>query len=263
MSLYRTDALVLRTRNLGEADKILTLLTRSEGKISATARGARRPRNRLLGGSQLFTLGRYSLFRRPSLHSLSQVEILESFRPLREDLLRMACASYAAELVDRFLPEGDPQPQVFALLVSILHLLAWEPDPRDLEGALRKYELRLLTLLGYRPYLEACVRCRRSLDQENHAAARTGLFFGPEAGGVLCSSCGGGPDSYPLGREALAVMREILQTDLSRLRIVRPSPVALAELGRCLPAWVDHHLGATPRSRAFLDALQAMGSVRS
>lgn len=263
MSLYRTDALVLRTRNLGEADKILTLLTRSEGKISAAARGARRPRSRLLGGSQLFTLGRYSLFRRPGLHSLSQVEILEPFRPLREDLARMACASYAAELVDRFLPEGDPQPQVFALLVSIMHVLAWESEPRELESALRKYELRLLTLLGYRPFLEGCVRCRRSLDMEPDEAAREGLFFAPEAGGVLCSSCGGGPGSYPLGREALAVMRQILQADVGRLRIVRPSSAALAELGRCLPAWVDHHLGETPRSRAFLDSLQVTGSSRS
>ena len=251
MSLYRTEAIILRTRPLGEADKILTLLTRDEGKVSAAARGARRPRSRLLGGSQVFTFGRFALFRRQGLHSLSQVEIIESFRPLREDLTRMAYATYLVELVDQLLEEHDPSPDIFALTLAGLHLFAFEPSRTEMESGLRKLELRLTAAAGYRPEVETCQRCRRAL------AAPSPVWFSPAVGGIVCRDCPAPEPAYPLGGETLAVMREILRVDLGKLRVVKPSDRALQELGTAVTTWVDHCTGEAPKSRAFLDSVRS------
>ena len=107
MALYRTEAVVLRTRNLGEADKILTLFSDKRGKIRAVARGSRRPRNHLMGVSQPFTYGSFLIFKGKNLDSVSQGSIIDAQVYLREDLLKMAHASYI-ELVDRLTEEYDP-----------------------------------------------------------------------------------------------------------------------------------------------------------
>lgn len=262
MSSYVTDGIVLRTRNMGEADQAVVLLTRTDGKVTAAARGVRRPRSRLLGPCQLFTLARFRLFRRRGgLHRMDEGHVMEAFRPLREDLWRMACASYAAELVDVALPEGDPQPDVFALLLATLHRLALEPGTWELETVVRQFELRLFALLGYRPRLEQCSRCRAP----TVFGAGQKAVFHAASGGVVCETCS--LDVYgegiALGPETVAMMRQILRVGLSRLRMLKLSPRAVKELGAAMAQWSDYHLERTPRSREFLQSLAAQGDSGS
>lgn len=266
MSLYRAEGIVLRSRALGEADRLVTLLTRHEGKAAAVARGAGRARSPLLALCQPFTHGHFHLYRRSGPHSLSRGDVIEAFRPLREDVWRMALASCAAELADRALPEADPHPDVFALLLGTLHMLAWEPSPAEQEAALLKYELRLMALLGYRPRLDGCAVCGEPAD-----GGTRGAVFDAAAGGLVCGRCasgnrgsgnGGGAgagDGRPLGAETVAVMRHILQVGLSRLRIIKPSPRALAELRAVMDGWIERHLEGPLRSRSVLDALRGAG----
>lgn len=261
MSLYRTEAIVLRSRALGEADRLLTLLTRYEGKVAAVARGAGRSRSPLLAPCQPFTHGQFHLYRRSGPHSVSRGDVIEAFRPLREDVWRMALASCAAELADRALPEADPHPDVFALLLGALHMLAWEPSPTDQEAALLKYELRLMALLGYRPRLDGCARCGEEPGRREGGIG-AGTVFDAAVGGLVCARCARGGargDGRPVGAETVAVMRHILQVGLSRLRIIKPSPRALAELRAVMDAWIDRHLEGPLRSRSVLDALRAAG----
>lgn len=256
MGLFTVEAVVLRTRSLGEADALLTLLTRSEGKLSAAAPGVRRPRSPLLGACQPFVWARFQLFRRASgLPSVRQGDVVESYRPLREDLTRMALASYAAELVDLALPEGDPHPPVFALVLTAFQLFASEPDGAALEATLRKFELRLLTMLGYRPQLEECAACGGPL------TARPGqpLLFHSGHGGLLCLECGRDEGGEPMGQETVALLRHIVQRELGQLRVVKPSPRALAEMKQAMALWIEHHLGKTPKSGEFLDAVGPAG----
>lgn len=257
MSSYVTDGIVLRTRNMGEADQAVVLLTRTEGKVTAAARGVRRPRSRLLGPCQQFTLARFHLFRGRSMQRMNEAHVIEAFRPLREDLWRMACASYAAELVDVALPEGDPQPDVFALLLATFHRLAWEPATWELETVVRQYELRLFALMGYRPRLERCARCGTA----DLFAGGGKAVFHAGSGGVVCHACSPEVqgDGVALGPETVAMMRQILHVGLSRLRMLKLSPRAVKELGAAMAQWSDWHLERTPRSREFLQQLAAQG----
>ena len=247
MSLYKPEALVLRVRDFSEADKILTLLCRDEGKVQAVARGARRPRNRLAGVSQPFTHCRLLLFRGRSLDTVSQAEALESFGHLREDLTQMAYASYMAELTDELVRDRDPHAGVFLLLLTSQHLLAAGVPP---EPVVHAFELRLLGELGYRPSLEACVNCGGPLSGGR-------VRFSPNAGGVLCSNCLGEDESGTvISRGAVEAMRHLLTGDLTRVHLLRLEPEMAREISEALRFYLAYRLERKLKSLDFLDLMR-------
>lgn len=246
MSLYKAEAVVLRSRNLGEADKIVTLFTFERGKVDAVARGVRRPRSRLLGVTQLFTHGRYLLYERKSLDTISQGEIVRSFLPLREDLYRMAHASYVAELIDRTTELNDGHPRLFPLFLMIMEMLA---TGHQLALTTRYFELQLMQELGFRPHLSDCVRC----------AVEAATSFSIEAGGLLCDRCrGADPAAVRLDQESLEVMRYMARTEPARLGVLRPSLNALRTLEDVLPKFCAARIGRWLHSMDFLLSLGAV-----
>src|SRR5690554_5933659 len=129
MNLYRSEGIILRSRPLGEADKILTMLTRDKGKVEVVARGARRPRSRLVGAAQPFSYLKVLFFSGKSLHQLSQAQIIKSFAPLRDDLTHMTYAAYWTELIDTFLPLDEPNQDIFLFLLAGLVVLEKSTNP--------------------------------------------------------------------------------------------------------------------------------------
>src|SRR3989442_3918107 len=178
MPVYKANAIVLRRSDLGETDRILRLLTRERGKVDAVAKGARRGTSRLSGATELFTLSRMLLAEGKTLDIVSQCEIRESFPGLRNDLGLLARATYLCELVDRFAVEGEPNPDIFDLLLSGLYLLQRPLKDRDV--IVHSFELHLLAERGYRTELDLCVRCGGKI-----AGGRTA--FSPSLGGLLCA----------------------------------------------------------------------------
>lgn len=254
MSLYKAEALVLRVRDFGEADKVLTLLRSEDGKAQAVAKGARRPRNRLAGVSQMFTQARLLLFHGRSLDTLSQAEIIESFGALREDLTKMAYGSYIAELTDEMIRDHDPHPGVFLLLLSIQHLLAAGASP---EPVVHAFELRLLAELGYRPSLEHCVNCGGPL-------AGSRIRFSPNAGGALCGNCLGEDESGAMvSRGALETMRHLLTAELTRVHLLRLDAQTTAEVTEALRQYVAYRLDKKLKSLDFLDLMRDNRSFRT
>src|SRR5215468_7426623 len=108
---YRTEAIVLRRKDIGEADRILTLFTPQLGKVRAVAKGIRKPRSRKAGHLELFTCTRLLLAVGRDLDIITQAEGIEPYRPLRDDLLRSAYGAYMVELLDRFTPEAEENPE--------------------------------------------------------------------------------------------------------------------------------------------------------
>jgi len=248
VALYNVEALVIRVRDLGEADKILVLLTREEGKVEAVARGARRPRNRFAAAAQLFTQVRAALFRGRSLDTLSQVEITESFRYMREDLLRTAYGTYACELMDEMVKEKQRQESAYLLLLTTLHLLN-TPD-LDPEPIRRAYELKLLSVLGFRPSLEQCVACG------SDPGPAPVVHFAPALGGVLCPTCPSeGEVVHRVSRGTLETMKRLLAGDLRRAHVIRISGETGAELDRVLTDYITSRTEKPIKSKKFLDDL--------
>jgi DNA repair protein RecO (recombination protein O) len=198
MPLYSLDAVVIKSRNLGEADKLITLYSRERGKVRAVARGARRPRNRLAASTEIFTHGNYLLFANQGLDNISQCEITESFRGLRESLEGAAAATYCLEIVERMTEEEEPGGDLFPFLLAMLRVLA--ADEEDLELAVRVFELGLLARLGYLPEFSQCVNCGCEVKQ--------GASFSAALGGVLCGDCRTQDrDAPPVAPDTLAAVR--------------------------------------------------------
>jgi DNA repair protein RecO (recombination protein O) len=173
---FRTQAIILKRRSMGEADRILTLLTPEHGKIDVTAKGARKPASRKTGHVELFTKADVLVSRgRGDLLILTQAEVIEPFLPLREQLTLGAYANYVAELLDRFAFEGDDLQGLFDLLDGTLRQLCQDEDARRV---LRYYELNLLEFAGFRPELQECVITREILLPEEQ-------FFSYDEGGVV------------------------------------------------------------------------------
>ena len=248
--IYKTEAIVLRQRKLGEAGKIVTLYTPNYGKLDAVAKGVRRPKSRLAGHLEVLTHTAVMLAHGRNLDIVTQAQAMESFAPLRADLHRLSRALYAAELVDRFSPEGAESYHVFQLLLATLRRLT---AARNVDTVLRHLEMQLLTLSGFQPQLARCVNCERAL-------AATPNYFSPAAGGVLCPSCG--PEaagSRPLSLNALKVMRLLQSGSFAELSRVRIGPDLAQEVEMHLRAYLIHVLERDVRSVGFIDRLRREG----
>jgi DNA repair protein RecO (recombination protein O) len=195
VSLYRDVAVVLRTHKLGEADRIVVLMTRSTGKVRAVAKGVRRTGSKF--GSRLEPGSYVSLQLhegRGELDIVTQAETVESFRHTREDLSRLGRAASLLEAVEQLAQDRQPNSRLHDMLVGGLRTID-ERNPPLVAGA---FFLKLLAVEGVAPELDACVGCGEEDGQ---------LALALEAGGVRCRSCGGG---RAVSDEALAVSRAVL-----------------------------------------------------
>src|ERR1700674_3383844 len=138
--VYMTPAIVLRQRKLGDADKILTLYTANFGKIDAVAKGVRKTRSRMAGHVEPLAQATFQLAKGKTLDVVTQVDTIESFQTLRDDLERMSRALYACELVDKFTETHEPNFELYRLLLDTLRRIAKRDE---IEVAVRFYEMAL------------------------------------------------------------------------------------------------------------------------
>src|SRR6266571_862728 len=213
--LYKTEAIILRQRRLGEADRILTLHTPALGKMEAKARGVRKTTSRVSGHLQPLTRCMLQLVQGHSVDVITGCETLESFQRLRQDLDRLSRALYAAELTDRLLPEMVTAYTSYRLLLDTLRRLE---QAEDADTVLRYFEMRLMDQSGFLPQLDACVNCSSSLAPEQN-------FFVPQAGGTVCRSCVPGlAGPRPLSLNALKVLRLLQRGSYNDVARVKMQP---------------------------------------
>ena len=201
--LYRTDALILRRADFGEADRLLTVFTPERGKLKLLAKGARKTTSRKAGHVELFMLTDMLIAKGRTWDIISQAEIVEPYRVLREDLDKTSHAYYLAELIDRFMEEYDANRPLFELLVFTLARLNNADDPYM---ALRYFEMHLLSLTGYQPQLHFCIVSGEALEPvENYFHMAEGGMMSPEYGQQR-------PNAEPVPLAVLKVLR-FLQTE--------------------------------------------------
>jgi DNA repair protein RecO (recombination protein O) len=245
--VYTTEAIVLKRLNLGEADRILTLYTPSEGKLRAIAKGVRRPASRLAGHLELFSLSVLQLARGRELDVVTQAEAREVFRTVREDLERTSQAYYALELVDRFMPERLENRAVFDLLHEVLQGL---DRPRPTPLALAYFQVHALAALGYRPQLQQCGRCEATI-------APGANYFSHTLGGVLCPTCGPvEPTASPIPVDVLKVLRYLQRTPTLAAVRLAVGPDLCTAVNALLRAYAESLAEQRLYSGAFLERLR-------
>ena len=172
---YRTEGIVLRRSDFGEADRLLTLFTRDHGKVRAIAKGARKPQSRKTGHVELFMRSNFLIAAGRNLDIITQAEIIEVYEGLRNDLVRTTYAATLVELLDQFTAEEDVNRGLYDLLTQALR---WLSTSDNLLLIARFFELRLLRLTGYQPELFRCVASGETIEEEDQ-------YFSDELGGLI------------------------------------------------------------------------------
>ena len=262
--LYRTEGIVVRRRDQGEADRVLTLCTPS-GKTSVIAKGVRKVRSRKAGHVELFACSSFVIARVPnSWDIVSQAEVVTPHPRLGGDLLRGAFARYAVELFDGFFADEEGGPALYDLLRNTL---TWLSEHDDLDMIARFYEQHLLGLAGFRPELFRCVgNHAQPLPLRPDEQKQSGRPFGLDAerGGVFCHDCyiRSKPNHgiLALSPQVLLLLRELQRGPYTRL-LGRPISQHLhADAERVMHHYIIHHLERSVRSISFLRQLRRGGS---
>lgn len=250
--LYRIDAIVMHRTDIGEADRLLTVLSRERGKLRLNAKGARKIKSRRAGHVELFMRSRMLVAKgRGDIDIVSQVEMIEAYRGLREDLTRSTYAHYAVELIDAFAEEGSEQPEMFDLLAGGLN---WIATTNNLPLTARFFELKLLTLAGFQPQVFACADKGEALKE-----VAVDEFYGwsPPAGGVLCPThAAGRSDSSRLSLNALKVLRHALRTEYAAFTALTIRDAVSSEVEQVMLRYIQFVLERKVKSVEFLNLLR-------
>jgi DNA repair protein RecO (recombination protein O) len=239
---------VLSRFDLGEADRVLTLITPGGGKLKAIAKGIRRPTSRLGGSLEPFAELNVALARGRTFDVVTQVSVGHAWLRLRDSLESTATAWYLAELADRSLEERHAAEPLYALLRRAYELLDAGMAPGRVA---RWYEMHLADELGMRPEVDRCAECDRLLEAD-------GSFrWVPPLGGVVCGRCPGPPAARTgLSLEALKLLKAYQRLDIEALAGLRLADQVEREVETAMREFVRHALERDARSLAFLDEVR-------
>jgi DNA repair protein RecO (recombination protein O) len=230
--LYKDEGIVLKTIKLGEADRIVTLFTRDNGKVRAVAKGIRKTRSRFGGRLEPFTRVSLVVYQGRSLDTITSADILESFKIVRYEYARLVAAASLAEVVDKITPERERAVAVYTLLRAGLGALV----DGGAGTVVPAFVVKLLSLSGYHPHLRVCAGCGR----------RDGLdAFSPALGGAVCDTCSNEDgEAIRMSRESLALLADLLDSDFGR----RADGDAIVEVTQALTRYAEYHLERPLRS---------------
>lgn len=237
MSLYRDSGVVLRTMRLGEADRIVTLLCADTGKVRAVAKGVRKTTSRFGGRLEPLSHVAVQCWRGRELDVVTQAEVIDSFRALREDLDLVGPALSMLEAADQVAQERDAAGRLYRMLVGALKAL--EASRSALVAP--AFFLKLLVLDGSAPVLDGCAACGRTLAELGSGGL---VAFDLGEGGMLCRACRRGVAVSP---DAWQLVCRILGGELAGVLAADPGPAA-GEVARLAGSALEHHIDRRMKS---------------
>lgn len=232
MACLRTDGIIIKAVNIGEADRIVTIFTRDHGKVKASARGARRPRSRIVAGSQFLCYGRFILYKGKNLYSVNSCDVIESFYGIRNDLVKLTYASHMVELLNDVVQEDLPAPSTLRLFLNTLHMLV--NTGKQPELVTRIFELRMMSLMGFTPEIYGCIECGGSFED--------GGSFDFERDGIICAGCQGSKSGLYLDKSAIKAMQHIIYSPMEKLFRFALASQSLSGLSRLMERYLEQKL---------------------
>ena len=231
-----TKALVLRTTDYKESDKILTLFTQDQGKLTASARGCRKKGSAIAAGCQLLAWSEMVLYDYQGRWSVKEAATQRLFQGVRDDIVRLALGCYFAETAELLAVEGLPSPELLSLTLNSLHALdQMQEKPLPLVKA--AFEWKAMALAGYEPLIGGCAVCGTIPPEEPRFHLREGVLH--------CARCRDGVEegiSMPMSLPALAVLEHIVHGDPRRLFSFRLEGEALGQLADTAEAYLHTQL---------------------
>lgn len=254
MSTFNTDAIVIKHFDLGEADRIITFYTKEKGKVRAVARGARKTNSPISGLLLPFSYNNITFYRGRSLDRINQVKNRFSFSSLREDLTKMAYASFMAEVIEKVGMEDDPNPELFSLLLTTFYQLLKGVN-EELPLINLVFKVRLLVILGIKPNLESCINCNKPV------ISGKSNFFSIEHGGLLCYKCLSliNNKQVKFSGESREILKMLFKSGLKPVNNLKISRKAFAEMDELIDQFIRYHLDLRLKSLDFLNMVKDLG----
>jgi len=244
---FRAQAVVLKHKDWGEADRLLSLYTLEFGKIQAIAKGVRKLKSRKAGHLEPFTLVNLMFAKGRDLQIITQADTITPYISLHSDLLLTTYASYVVELLDRFTYGDGENRALFRLLVNTLERLN-KSDNVNL--AIRYYEIRLMDLVGFRPQLFNCIHCGAEIQPVDQ-------FFSIPAGGVVCPKCKTKvAASRPVSMNALKYMRHFQRSDYKTASKAKLTTTINQEIENLMQNYITYQLEQSLNTPPFIRRVQ-------
>jgi len=249
MSIHQTEAIVLKTTDFLEYDKLVTLYTQKLGKVRAVVKGVRKPTSKLAASLGLFTHLKITLFgKRPrELYRLTQTEIISFHHRLREDVDHLAYGSLFIELLNRATGENEPEPELFSLATSYL---TGVEKKVDLVSYTLIYLIKLLQFVGFAPYLTGCIICKNPKSEIRNPK------YNVQKGGLVCSECQGKgvrhtASFHPVSGGCIQFYQQGLTQPLSQASRLKLDPKQAKALFDLLLNHIAYHLEGNLKSQKF------------
>ena len=214
MEDVNVKGLVLKASDLGDNDKILTIMTEDKGKMSATVKGGKSLRSKFMSVSEPFTYASFGLRRSTKYFYLYDGELIDDFYPLREDLTKMSLASYICDIANELSLEGSEDNALLKLTLNALYALAYKNE--ECEKVKAAYEFKAAVLAGYMPEISCCSVCGREPEDDS--------FIDAASGTLLCSDCMTLPYEKT-GITSSSVILPLTKPPLLALRFLESAPI--------------------------------------
>lgn len=237
---YATEAVVLGSHKLGEADRIVTLLTACKGKVPTVVKGVRKIKSRFGGRLEPFSYLQVQLYAGRNLHTLTGADTIRTHAPVRDNRSSLKAGLAVIDMIARSVPEFEQRPRTFNLLVNYLD----KADSLTLTGGdLNKTrtlalaaQLKQLLLAGYQPHLQSCSSCGGKLGQMRFSAAE---------GGAICGNCAG--ESFAISNASVDAMRLLLERPLAQADALALDDAVIDQTWSCIREICRYHLGFDPK----------------
>ena len=248
--LYKTLGIVLRYFNFSEADKIVTLYTSRFGKIKAVVKGVRKTKSRFGSSMELFTNSNLLLHHKENrdLYLVTQSSIVDSFKELKNNLNKLYKASYIVEVIDTLVKGSEKNQVLFNLIISAFSMLRHTDRESDSEAILRLFEIKFLTVLGYKLKLDRCSLCNKEFNNDKYFVSDTRF-------GILCKNCSADyykKTSYPITKNSMDFMKSMQNEEMKDYLKLKLSNQNLAELKKVLPNFIRYYAEKEMNSFKFI-----------
>ncbi len=240
MSVLKAKGIVLKTTEFGEANRMLTIFAKGRGIIRAAVYGAKSIKSGKGAACQVLSYSEFELSRSSGdIYTVSAVAPLETFYSLSEDIVKFSLAAYLAELTTVAVGAENPEDSVLALLLNTLYALCH--NGLEAEKAKCVYELRLMSILGYRPQLTKCVGC---------GSIKEIVSFSARDGGLMCRACGG--RGVMIGKSTADALKYIISAEEKKIFSFTVSEEVLKRAGKITEEYVKEQLDTELQSLLYL-----------
>ncbi|OFI07176.1 DNA repair protein RecO [Clostridium acetireducens DSM 10703] len=245
LGIIKTRAVVIKTQDYKESDKLVWLFSEKLGRISTIAKGAKKNRSKFLSSTLNFCFGEYVLYKGKSLYSISECQIIDSFQELLRDFNTITYASYLCELIDICLQEEEPNIYVFRQLVTAFYLI--KNKAVDIEVLIRAFEVKILKATGYGLNLNNCCICKKYINSSN--------YINTNYLGGVCESCKR-INGIKISYAAYNALKFLNKVPLERVYRVSLSKEVKNEIYKVLYIFISENYFRKPKSLKLLNCLE-------